>query len=636
MDWILPETFPDLSSSKYLSVDIETRDDDLKSKGPGVRRDAYIIGVTVAAENFCEYYPVAHDVGPNLNKKAVFSWLKQELGRPHQIKIGANLLYDFDFLEAQKIRAKGLWYDVQNAEPLINENQGGSYNLDALGKKYLKQGKNLVELQEACDRNRWKGDPQKYLWRLPASVVGHYSKEDARIAAEVFFKQEPILRREELWDLFLLETKLMPLLLQMRQTGVRIDVRRLDQTIRSTKKELNDLKQALKKMVGFDLQYWAAESIAKAFDKIGVRYPMTPKTQKPSFTQAWLSQVNHPLARTIVQCRKLDKFLGTFLEGSIQDQIIDGRIHGLFNQLLSDEYGTVTGRFSSSHPNLQFIPARDEKLGPLCRSMFIPEMGCDWGKTDYSQIEFRIFAHFARGEGADNFRRQYISDPRVDYHAWCAKEAGITRREAKTVNFGIIYGMGIPSLAKTLEIPVSAAETFRKKYDEKIPFVRTTLQDAAKVAQDRGYIRTILNRRRRFISWEPMDWELSKRISAVRDKDLMLRTVEEAIRNAQVNKDLIPRGGIRRAGTHKALSALVQGSAADLIKKAMVDCYEAGVLDVLSLHLTVHDELDESVPKNKEGSEAFAEMARLMEKAISFKVPVIIDASTGKNWGETK
>jgi len=637
MTWEMPEEFPDLSSAKKIVVDIETRDEDLQKKGPGVRRGAYIIGVTVAADDdFCQYFPICHEEGPNLNKGAVFKWLRTELRRPNQIKLGANLLYDFDFLTEEKIEVKGLWYDVQNAEPLINENQGGSYNLDALGKKYLKRGKAETEIDRICKERGWKGDPKKFLWRLPASAVGPYSEEDAILSKEIFKKQEPILRSENLWDLFLMETRLMPLLLQMRKTGVRIDVDKLDKVIESSKKELLKNRRELKRIVGFEIQHWAAESIAKAFDKFGVKYSLTPKTRKPSFTQDWLNKNDHPISKLIVRCRTLDKFIGTFLEGSIRDQLIGGRIHCLFNQLLSDEYGTVTGRFSSSHPNLQFIPVRDDEFGPLCRSMFIPEDGCDWGKADYSQIEFRIFAHYAVGVGSHEFRSQYIRDPRTDYHGWCAEEASISRREAKTVNFGIIYGMGIDSLAKNLGISRGEAEAFRKKYDEKIPFVKATLQTASERAQNRGYVLTILNRRRRFNLWEPADWELSKKVNAMRSQEAMIKEVDRIILEARKNKEEIPRPGTRRAGVHRALSAVIQGSAADLIKKAMVDCYEAGVFKVLYPHLTVHDELDESVPRTSGGREAFDEMVHLMEEAIKFKVPVVVDASLGENWGGAK
>lgn len=633
----LPGSFPDLSGAKVISVDIETRDDDLIEKGPGVRRDAYVIGVSIATNNgFCEYYPVAHDEGPNLNKKAVFSWLKNELNRPSQIKLGANLLYDFDFLAEQGVQVMGPWYDVQIAEPLLDENNAGNYNLGALAKKYLGEAKEETELEAYCAGHGWKGKVQKHLWKIPPEMVARYARQDVRLPIKIFEKQKPILKAEELWDLFLLETRLSPLLLQMRRTGVRVDEVKLNHAIIEYKKRLRRTYAELKKLVGFEINYQAAEDIAKAFDRLKIKYPLTLKTRKPSFTREWLRAHDHPLAQLITACRTLYKFIGTFLEGSIKDQLINGRVHCLFNQLLSDEYGTVTGRFSCSHPNLQFIPARDEELGPLCRSMFIPEKGCHWGKADYSQVEFRIFAHYAIGPGSDNFRAEYVRDPHIDYHQWCADKTAKPRRKAKDINFGLIYGMGLAKLARQLGLSKPEAEKFLQEYNEKIPFMKTTFQAASNTALSRGYVKTILNRRRRFTTWAPVDYALTKRVDAVRDKSLMINLVNKMVKETLAKGKIPPRPGVQRAYTHKALNAIIQGSAADLMKKAMVDCYEAGLFDILFPHLTVHDELDNSVPKTREGEEAFHEQIHIMETAIPFKVPIIVDHMLIKNWGEVK
>jgi DNA polymerase I-like protein with 3'-5' exonuclease and polymerase domains len=630
----MPEEFPDLSSAKVIVVDIETRDDHLKERGPGVRRDGYIIGVAIGTEDgFRKYYPVAHDEGPNLNKNAVFSWLREEFRRSNQIKIGTNLLYDFDFLAERKIEVKGPWYDVQNAEPLIDENSG-QYNLDVLSMKYLKRKKKTTELEEECARRKLKGDVQKHLWRFPARLVGPYAEEDVDLPLKIFREQKRILESEDLWDLFMLETRLMPMLLYMRRLGVRINVKRLDALVIEFGKRLRKRSAELDRAAGMKVEYWAAASIGRAFDSLKIPYPRTPKTGQPSFTQDFLKRCEHPIAALVLECRTLDKFKGTFLEGSMQEQLIGERIHCLFNQQRSDEYGTVTGRFSSSHPNLQFIPVRDEELGPLCRAMFIPEEGCWWGKHDYSQIEFRIFAHYAIGAGSDGFRQQYRDDPRIDFHAWCAEEASVSRKDAKTINFGMIYGIGIESLAKKLGRSFQDTKAFLERYNARIPFARRTLQKASDQAADRGYVKTILNRRRRFVLWEPFDWRFSKQVSAVRDSKLMEKVVASEIERAVKNGQEPPRPGIRRAKTHKALNAVIQGSAADLVKKAMVDVWEAGIAAVLKIHLTVHDELDSSVPKTREGKEAFEEMGDMMEKAIPFKVPVIVDRELLKNWGE--
>jgi DNA polymerase I-like protein with 3'-5' exonuclease and polymerase domains len=532
----------------------------------------------------------------------------------------------------RKMKIEGPWFDVQNAEPLIDENQA-RYNLDALAEKYLQKKKFETELEQECSRRGLKGKVQKHLWRLPASIVGPYAEEDAVLPLEIFKKQKRILDADGLWDLFMIETNLIQLLIQMRKIGVRINTSKLERVIDEMTKRLRRKERELNKIAGNEVEYWAAASIQKVFDRLGISYPLTQKTKQPSFTKDSLLKCENPIGELILECRSLDKFVGTFLTGSLMDQVINGRIHSLFNQQKSDDYGTVTGRFSSSHPNLQFIPIRDEELGPLCRSMFIPEEDCLWGKTDYSQVEFRIFAHYAMGEGADHFRQQYVDEPLTDFHDWCAKEAFIPRRSAKTINFGILYGMGLEKTAASLKRPMEEAKVFVDQYFKKFPFIRYTLQKASNKAADTGFIKTILGRRRRFVYWEPFDRELSKNITAMKDERIMLAKVRDAIAKAVRENKEPPRPGIRRAGTFKGLSALIQGSAADLLKKAMVDCWKAGVFNVLPPHLTVHDELDVSIPKTKEGTEAFAEKKRLMENAIPFKVPIIADQDIMIDWG---
>jgi len=635
MTWIMPTEFPDLSAAKGIAVDIETRDPDLQSKGPGVRRDGYIVGIGIVTDDkeFKAYYPIAHDEGPNMNKSAVLAWLSDELGREDQPKIGANLLYDIDYLTAAGVDVKGNWLDVQNAEPLINENIR-RYNLDALALKYLGKKKLSDKLIQACKDRELKGKPHSNIWRLPAAVVGPYCIEDAELSLDILECQLPILHAENIYELFRVETYLMPLLLRMRQTGVRLDTTKLEKVIKKFKAKLRKQTVELSQMVGFKVEPWTSSSLTLAFDKLGLSYPLTPKTKKPSFTRGFMENHEHPFARMVVDVRRLHKFIGTFLEGQMQSQLIGDRIHCQFNQLRGNEYGTVTGRFSSSHPNLQFIPARDEELGPLCRSMFIPEEGCSWVKADYSQIEYRIFAHYAIGTGAEDFRDTYNENPDIDYHQWCADKAGISRKNAKTINFGLLYGMGVRLLAHNLNLPIDEAKDFLQSYHAEVPFLRTTSRKAMDVANRRGYVRTILNRRRRFQTWEPSDRMLATKIIGNSDPEIIRAAVRRAIGQAGKNHNY--SSGIQRQGTYKALNAIVQGSSADMIKKAMVDCWRAGIFDTLTPHLTVHDELDVSVPDTKDGAEALQEMLILMRDAIELKVPVIVDCETGPSWGEVK
>ena len=633
--WTMPTEFPDLSAARGIAIDIETRDPDLQSKGPGVRRNGYIVGIGIVTDDkeFKAYYPIAHDEGPNMNKTAVLSWLNNELSR-NQPKIGANLLYDIDYLTAAGVTVNGNWLDVQNAEPLINENVR-RYNLDALALKYLDKQKLSSILVDACKERGFKGKPHQHIWQLPAAIVGPYCIADAELCIDIFNKQLPILRDEGLEPLFRIETYLMPMLLHMRQTGVRLDTKSLAKAIKGFKARLRKNMVELSQMVGFQVEPWTGAALAIACDKLDIKYPLTTtKTRKPSFTKEFMTAHEHPFLRMVAEVRRLHKFIGTFLEGQMQSQLINGRIHCQFNQLRGDEYGTVTGRFSSSHPNLQFIPARDKELGPLCRSMFIPEEDCDWIKADYSQIEYRIFSHYAIGQGADDFRDTYNSSPDIDYHQWCANAAGISRKNAKTINFGLLYGMGVKLLAQNLNLPVDEAKDFLAIYHGKVPFLRTTFRRAMETANQRGYVKTILNRRRRFPLWIPADRQLASETEGHTNPELVKSWVKKRLLSA--GKEHSFNAGIQRKGTFKALNAVIQGSSADMIKKAMVDCWRAGIFNILTPHITVHDELDVSVPKTKAGTEALQEMLIHMRDAIPLKVPVIIDCGRGPSWGETK
>jgi len=633
---IIPNHFPDLSKAKAIGIDIETRDDDLLKLGPGVRRDAYIIGVGIVTsdEEFKGYYPVAHDIGPNLNKTAVYAWLNDILANPNLIKIGANLLYDFDYLTHAGIKIHpNKWYDVQIAEPLINEN-AKNYKLETLGQKYLNYGKKTDKLEEKCKELGLKGKVGSNIWQLPSKLVGEYCIQDCEVSIGVMRKQYPILQRENLLDVFNLEIELMPLLLRMRQNGVRIAEEKLSQAIEEFELELMSKRDELYNLTGQDVQVWSGASVKSAFDQIGLENPYKTATGKLSFTKDILESFNHPVPTLILECRQAEKFINTFLVGQMQRQMTNGRIHCQFNQLRktseqgSGRYGTVTGRFSSSNPNLQFIPSRNPRLGPLCRSLFIPENDCKWVKIDYSQIEFRLFAHFALGPGSDEFKAKYNADSKIDYHQWCADLAGVDRRYAKDINFGLLYGMGRKKLAKSLGIEEDEAKSFIETYSSKFPFMRNTFYKAMHRAEDVGYVKTLMGRRRRFDKYESVDYDLRGSITPKMDRS-KLRQEILAINAAQGNKYSV---GIQRAGTFRALNAVIQGSAADIMKKGMVDAWKAGIFNTLIPHITVHDELNVSMPSN--GKEALKELLNIMETTIPLSVPVIADYDIGNSWGD--
>lgn len=291
-----------------------------------------------------------------------------------------------------------------------------------------------------------------------------------------------------------------------------------------------------------------------------------------------------------------EKAVNPFIESYILGATHNGRVHCQFHPLRSDEYGTVSGRFSSSNPNLQNIPARDPVLGPLLRSFFIPEEECTWKRADYSQIEYRLLAHYAVGPGAEAIRERYRTDPSTDFHEMTMhmvhEQTGVElgRKPSKNLNFGLVYGMGRDKTTRSLGVSQDLGERLYDAYFEAMPSVKRTYKSAERLARRRGFIKTLLGRRRRFEKEE---------------------------------------------GTHKALNACLQGGAADIMKKAMVDCYRAGVFDATGIpHLTVHDELDWSDDGSPRAAEGFAEAERIMTQCVQLRVPLMVDISSGAHWGE--
>jgi DNA polymerase I-like protein with 3'-5' exonuclease and polymerase domains len=616
-NWKPPTNLPDLRGRKTLSIDCETHDPDLKEKGPGVRRDGYIVGVAIAGEDLPgRYYPVAHGGGGNLDKDLVFDWLRDELTGYDGEVVGAHLLYDLDYLAEQDIHfGKAKFHDVQVAEPLLDENRL-SYSLETLAQERLGIGKDEEMLRRACDAYGIR-DVKSGLWQLPAKFVGAYAEGDVNVPLDLLRVQTQELEREGLLDLFDLESRLIPMLLAMRRRGVRV----LEGKIEEVRARMAQTRQAAFDVLGTD-DVWSAASLAMMFDDAGIEYPRTPKTGKPSFTRPWLEAQTDSLSPAVMEARRWDTAINTFVDGHLS-AAIDGRIHCQFNQLKSDDGGTVSGRFSSSNPNLQNIPSRDPEITPLMRGLFVPEEGEDWLRFDYSQVEYRLLAHYSRGPGAADARQKFNDDPDTDFHAMCGEMAGKpgpeNRKRVKNINFGKVYGSGAATMAKTMGGSLEEAMAFIELYDRELPWVKKTLDAASDAAAKNGVIVTLLGRKARFDLWEPKAWGAKG----------VLR-YEEACEKWGEKK-------IKRFRTYKALNSLLQGGAADVLKKAMADIWDAGICDVLGAPLlTVHDELDWSKAHTAEAEEAAKEVKYMMEHAVDLRVPLIADREDGPNWGELK
>jgi DNA polymerase I-like protein with 3'-5' exonuclease and polymerase domains len=409
--------------------------------------------------------------------------------------------------------------------------------------------------------------------------------------------------------------RLIPCLFEIRKRGVRIDLKKAEQLYYDLEKKQLMLQDQLNKAGGHGVNVWANASLKQAYDKNQIKYNFTEKGTA-SFTQDWLEQQNDGISKTILDIRKLDKIRNTFIKNMILEKAVGGRIHCQFNSM-----GTVTGRFSSSNPNLQQVPARDPELGPLIRSLFIPEENQDWYCADYSQQEPRVLVHYAvikNMESAKKVQEEFLNNnDQTDFHDMVAKMASIERKQAKTINLGLFYGMGNKKLARELGLDDDSAYELFNKYHSKVPFVKELSKQVSHVASTRGYIKTLLGRKRRFDKWEPKD--SFGEVPAYSKSEAMER---------------YPDTELKRAYTHTALNALIQGSSADITKAAMLKIYESGITDEIDIKLTIHDELDFSVDKSKQ--KCFEEAIHIMKNCVDIKVPLKIDVEKGDSWGTAK
>ena len=609
-DWTCPAEYPDLSNAKEIAIDLETKDPNIKTKGSGwATFDGAIVGFAVAAFDQQWYFPVQHDAGGNMDLGITTAWMQNVLKTP-ATKIFHNASYDVGWLLINGFEINGPIVDTMIAAAIVNENRF-SFSLNSCAKDYLGEIKNETFLNEKA--KEWGIDPKADLWRLPAGYVGFYAEQDAGLTLKLWQRLKSEISKQSLNDVWDMEMELLPILIEMRRTGIRIDEEKAYKLKKEFKTKEIELLSKIKKETTIDVDIWAARSVAQVFDRLGVDYPRTPKSDEPSFTQNWLVNCSNPIAQLIRQAREINKFHSTFID-SIQRYVHKGRIHSEINQLRSDQGGTVSGRLSYSNPNLQQIPARNKEFGDKIRSLFLAEEGKQWGSFDYSQQEPRLVAHYAASvnanfTGADDFIKSYQNEE-ADFHQLVADMAGISRTQAKTINLGLFYGMGKAKLSKELGIDKDSAERLLIKYNDRVPFVKKLANEVTNSASKYGFIRTIRGRKCRFDMWEPATFGMNKAMQ-----------YEEA--------KAIYGNNIRRAFTYKALNRLIQGSAADQTKQAMIDCYKAGYKPMLQ----IHDELCFSVNSEKD----IEPIKNKMENAIeNLKVPFSVDVALGKSWGEAK
>lgn len=624
---------PDLRHCRVISFDSETWDPKLNEAGPGWGRGfGHIVGLSFAAPGVPGFYlPIRHSTRTeeNLDPEPVLRYAAAMLDTPTIPKVGANLIYDVGWCAWEGVPVKGMLYDIQFAEALLNS-ETPQVSLDFLSNKYLGIGKVTSLLYKFI--SEWTGRGENHpriredIHRCPPSLVGPYAEGDAEQPLSILEKQWPLLERRGVLDLFHLECRLIPLLVKMRLKGAPVDIPYAQAFHDELEGELKTIAGQIKEVAGMNVNPNSSTDLRAAFKRNGIPLPIKRGTEdKVTFDAAALEALEgtHPLPDLLLEWRQREKVRGTFVQSYILEANVNGLIHCTFHPLKSDRGGARSGRFASSDPNLQNIPIRTD-IGKRVRRAFVARNGARWRKWDYSQIEYRLLAHHAVGPGAEDLRAKFRNNPDIDYHELVQElirvMAGLEleRRPVKTINFGLIYGMSQPELARRLGLTRAAGADLFKSYHRAAPFARATMDEAVKEAERYGSITTLLGRRSDFNLWVGTGWE------------------DEAV-GLPYERAFAKYGSkLKRAYTHKALNRKLQGGAADIMKKAMVDCYEAGLFDDSNCGiplLTVHDELDFE-DYGALDNPAWEEMRRIMENGVETLVPIRIDEKKGANWAD--
>ena len=641
----------DLTGIDTVAIDLETYDPNLKSKGLGaVRKDGFVTGIAIATKNQTLYFPIAHAMTDNLNVNDTWEYLDEKLFKNKDIrKVFHNAMYDVCWIRsAIGHMPQGQLLDTMIAASVIDETRM-RYSLDAISKDYLKESKYKYDLAEKSLAECGIKDPMSNMHKLPYSLVKDYAEQDVNLTLKLWNlfekKLDEVLYTKDNEDgskelkscrkIFELETKLFPCLVDMKFKGVKIDVQKAKTLGKLLEKRRDNLVKIIKKRTGIDVEIWAASSIKNLLDHQKITKYKKTKAGLPQLPKDFLKTHENRYLRMIVKARECDKAKGTFVEGLLEF-VHEGRIHADINQIRSDQGGTVTGRFSMSNPNLQQIPSRGI-IGKKMRELFLPEDGCVWGSFDYSQQEPRIVVHYALKlglPGTDTLKDEFNKED-ADFHQIVADMAQISRTMAKTINLGLFYGMGKIKLQNELNLTREKANALFSAYHAKVPFVRRLSQDLIEFAEEHKLLFTLEDRFCRFNKWETRNREWNNTINRYEPVPILTKEDAETAFKAELLekfKDNVADNYMqdfdryyKPAFTYKALNRLIQGSAADMTKKAMVDLYEQGILP----QIQIHDELCLSI---KNDNDALV-VKQTMENAIPLEVKNKVNYKKGKNWG---
>lgn len=662
-NWVAPciADLPRWEGTKRVAIDIETCDPTLKDLGPGVRRGAYIVGYSFALEDGPKFYiPLRHAGGGNVEDIGLaLGYLREQAAAFTGEIVGANLGYDLDFLIEIGMQFPNIKHfrDVQVAEAIIDELQL-SYSLETICQKYLGIGKDEGLLREAA--NAYKINPKKDMYLLPAQFVGEYAEADANLPLLALRRQEREIEAQNLWNVYNLESELLPVLVKMRRRGICVDLDKLDQVEKWSAEEERKALAKIKHITGVTVPFnsvWQATALVSALTAVGIKIPLTPKTKKPSIDKDFLEKIKHPVAEAINRARRVNKIRTTFAQ-SVRNHITNGKIHCVINQLRRSNdddtegegsSGARYGRCSAQHPNLQQQPARDPEIGPLWRAIYTAEPGKLLCSADFSSQEPRQTVHYASitnlgrarifvdgayayvdaNVSAKEMAERYRNEPGIDVHQAFAnmvhgREATKQERTiAKNIFLGLCYGMGGAKLARSLNLPTMFA--VRDKISGRV--VEANSEEGKRLVKEGNKI------------FEGAGLEAQKVLDQVDANAPFVKALSRICERAAAKNGYIRTAAGRRcrfprdaAGnvdwTFKALNRLIQGSSADQVKLSLVACDKAG-FDII---LQIHDEVLANV-NNKEEAEM---IAQTMIDSYKISVPSRVDVSVVNNWGEVK
>lgn len=588
--WSPPGVLPELKGVKRLTLDLETTGLDKHKDLP--------VGIACCTDTGLNFYlPYRHDGGGNLDPAQVRRWAKRELRDMDIANI--NMPFDAAVLENDGISLEEQGcrlHELSHPPALLNEYRYGGFNLDALLQEYCQERK------MACPV------PPHRIKEAHSSMIGPYAESDAAKAMKLWQALTPLIQKEELERVLDVEDRLIYVVNHMERVGARLDVPKLHRWRREVSAEAQRLELELSKDAGRRTNPDSQPEMKALFEKLGLPHQDT-------FTAEVLIATKHPVVLKALRIRRLKSLLSKYLDKYAHVLQGDKLPFSLYQLRANDENrGTITGRFSSANVNIQQVMKVEQQIEDfgsedfIIRELFIPDDGLEMFAADASQIEFRLFAHYS---GSDRLIRRYHEEPDVDFHQIVADMIGQKRKDAKHNNFGKLYGMGIEKLAIRLGYtctcaPFGTMREFWKKehhgsscpalvaidiaatYDEEFPEAKRLMNKAMQLAEQRGYVKTLLGRRGRFPE---------------------------------------------KRGFHKAINKVIQGSAADINKLTLVELYRHRKdLGISKLRLTVHDEAVGDFHPDPAFKTRLKEF--LDHPVLDLKVPILWDVETGANWRE--